>query len=83
MGARNIDLLLLNEFSEQFMKKYHCDPRGSPKARIRLLTAIEKARKLLSSNREADISCDCLMEDEDFHKHIKRSDYEEMIGPFL
>ena len=40
-------------------------------------------RKLLTSNKEADINCDSLMEDEDFHKHFKRTDLEELIAPFL
>lgn len=40
-------------------------------------------RKLLTSNKEADIHCDSLLEDEDFHKHFKRDDLEELIGPFL
>ena len=40
-------------------------------------------RKLLTSNKEADVNCDSLMEDEDFHKHFKRSDLEELIAPFL
>ena len=40
-------------------------------------------RKLLTSNKEADINCDSLMEDEDFHKHFKRTELEELIAPFL
>lgn len=48
-----------------------------------MLDSIEKMRKLLTGNKEADIHCDSLMEDEDFHKHFKRSDLEELIAPFL
>lgn len=48
-----------------------------------MLDAIEKMRKLLSSNKEADVNCDSLMEDEDFHKHFKRTDLEELIAPFM
>ena len=48
-----------------------------------MLDAIEKMRKLLSSNKEADINCDSLMEDEDFHKHFSRTDLEELIAPFM
>jgi len=50
---------------------------------LRLLDAIEKMRKLLTSNKEADVNCDSLMEDEDFHKHFKRTELEELITPFL
>ena len=48
-----------------------------------MLDAIEKLRKLLTGNKEADINVDSLMEDEDFHHHFKRSELEELITPFL
>ena len=48
-----------------------------------MLDSIEKMRKLLTSNKEADINCDSLLEDIDFHKHFKRTDLEELITPFL
>ena len=70
-------------FGGEFNKKYGCDPRPNVRCRLRLLDAIEKMRKLLTSNKEADINCDSLMEDEDFHKHFKRTDLEELIAPFL
>ena len=70
-------------FGGEFNKKYGCDPRPNVRCRLRLLDSIEKMRKLLTGNKEADIHCDSLMEDEDFHKHFKRSDLEELIAPFL
>ena len=82
-GARQIDFLLFDLFGGEFNKKYGCDPRPNVRCRLRLLDSIEKMRKLLTSNKEADIHCDSLMEDEDFHKHFKRSDLEDLIGPFL
>lgn len=83
MGARQIDFLLFELFGGEFNKKYGCDPRPNIRCRLRLLDGIEKMRKLLSSNKEADIHCDSLMEDEDFHKHFKRTDLEDLIGPFI
>ena len=53
------------------------------RCRLRMLDAIEKLRKLLTGNKEADINVDSLMEDEDFHHHFKRSELEELITPFL
>lgn len=70
-------------FGAEFNKKYGCDPRKNVRARLRMLDSIEKMRKLLTGNKEADINCDSLLEDEDFHKHFKRSELEELIGPFL
>lgn len=82
-GARQIDFLLFDLFGGEFNKKYGCDPRPNVRCRLRMLDSIEKMRKLLTSNKEADIHCDSLMEDEDFHKHFKRTDLEELIGPFV
>ena len=78
-GARQIDFLLFELFGGEFNKKYGCDPRPNVRCRLRLLDSIEKMRKLLTSNKEADIHCDSLLEDEDFHKHFKRTDLEELI----
>ena len=83
LGARQIDYLLFDLFAGEFAKKYGCDPRKAVKPRLRMLDAIEKTRKLLTSNKEADCNCDSLMEDEDFHKHFKRDELEELIAPFL
>ena len=69
--------------SAEFCKKYGCDPRESPRARLRLLDSIEKMRKLLTSNKEADLHCESLMEDEDLHRSFKRDDFEELIAPWI
>lgn len=77
-GARQLDFSLFDLLGGEFAKKNGCDPRESPKCRLRMLDAIEKCRKLLTSNKEADINCDSLMEDIDFHRHLKREDLEEL-----
>ena len=48
-----------------------------------MLDGIEKMRKLLSGNKEAEINLECLMDDMDFRKLMKRSDLEGIIQPFL
>jgi len=83
MGARQIDYDLFDLFSEEFFKKHGCDPRENPRARLRMLDSIEKMRKLLTANKEADLNCDSLMEDNDFHKHFTREDLEKLITPFI
>jgi len=65
LGARKIDYLLFEQIAKAFLKKHGCDPRESIKARLRCLDAIEKMRKLLTANKEADVICEQLMEDED------------------
>ena len=83
MGARQMDYELFDLFGGDFNKKYGCDPRPNARCRLRLLDSIEKMRKLLTSNKEADLNVDSLMEDEDYHRHFKRSELEELIEPFL
>jgi molecular chaperone DnaK (HSP70) len=65
------------------LKKYGCDPRDNLRARLRLLDGIEKMRKLLSGNKEAEINCESLMEDEDFRKLFKREELETLMDPFM
>jgi heat shock protein 4 len=51
------------------------------KAKLRMLEAIEKMRKLLSANSDSPINIECLMEDEDFYALYKREDFEKLIEP--
>lgn len=53
------------------------------KAKLRMLDAIEKLRKTLSANSEANINIECLMEDEDLFYNFKREELEQIIAPML
>lgn len=53
------------------------------KAKLRMLDAIEKMRKMLSANTESSINIECLMEDEDLFYNVKRSELEELFAPNL
>jgi len=48
-----------------------------------MLDSIKKMRKLLTRNKDADLHCDSLLEDIDFHNHFTREDLESLIGPFM
>ena len=80
VGARNFDSKLMNVLSDRFQSKFDLDPRGSPKCRLRMLDVIEKGRKILSGNQEADFTLECLMEDEDLSEHISRQEFESLIA---
>lgn len=82
IGARNIDYMLVDKFGEDFNKKYGCDPRKNVRSRLRMLDAIEKQRKILSANTEATLNIESLLEDEDLHANMKRSDMEEWMAPW-
>lgn len=81
LGARNFDYLLVDILGEEFNKKYGVDPRKNIRARLRMLDVIEKQRKILSANIEATVHLESLLEDEDLHKNIKRTEFEELIAP--
>ena len=48
-----------------------------------MLDVIEKQRKILSANIEATIHLESLLEDEDLHKNLKRTEFEELIAPLI
>ena len=79
LGARQIDFQLFDLLGGEFAKKYGCDPRERLRCRFRLLDSIEKCRKLLSGNPQADVSCESLMEDEDLRRTFLREEFEQLI----
>lgn len=83
VGCRNIDWDLLTHFAAKFKAQYGCDPMKNEKAKLRMLDAIEKLRKTLSANSEANINIECLMEDEDLFYNFKREELEQIIAPML
>lgn len=48
-----------------------------------MLDSIEKMRKLLTLNKESEINCESLMEDEDYNRSFKREELEELIMPVI
>ena len=70
LGARNMDNLLVDILGEEFSKKVGSDPRKNVRCRLRMLDFIEKQRKILSSNKEATVHLESLLEDEDLHRNI-------------
>ena len=83
LGARQMDSLLLEKLGEEFTKKYGSDPRKNVRSRLRMLDVIEKQRKILSGNKEATIHLESLLEDEDLHRNLQRTEFEEMIQPMI
>ena len=81
VGGRNFDFLLTDMIGDEFNKKFGCDPRKAPKARLRMLDQIEKTRKILSANTEANLNIECLLEDEDLHKLLTRDELEAIMKP--
>jgi len=83
LGARNIDFLLFQTFLQEFKKKFGLDLNDNFRARLKMLDAIEKLRKLLTANKEADIEVEALMEDEDFRRTLTRDELEKLLEPVI
>lgn len=53
------------------------------RASVRLRTACEKLKKMLSANSEAPIGIECLMDDKDVKGFMKRDEFESLSAPIL
>jgi len=83
VGGRDMDECLMREFAAQFQKKFGCDPLSNKKAAFKLEDSVLKTKKILSANNEASLSCECLMEDQDFGSNITRDVFEKMCEPMM
>ena len=78
LGGEDFDNRMVSHFVEEFKRKYKKDLSGSPRAIRRLQTAVERAKRTLSSNSEASIEIDALHEGIDFYTKISRARFEEL-----
>ncbi|KAJ1921586.1 adenyl-nucleotide exchange factor sse1 [Mycoemilia scoparia] len=82
-GGRNFDRVLLDHFVKLFDEKYNINIRSKTKALLRLRTACEKLKKVLSANTQAPINVENLMSDIDASAMISREEFEELINETL
>jgi heat shock protein 4 len=82
-GAREFDLDLAKYFSDVFNKKHGLEPIKSVKIRLRMMDAISKTRKILTVNKEATISIESLMDDEDLLHSLSREEFEKIVSPTI
>ena len=89
LGGRDFDEVIANWVAQHFEAKYKGKlsgkPMESPKVRLKILAAAEKAKKTLSPQgvKEASINLECLMDDLDYHVNITAQEYEKMCEPLL
>ena len=82
-GGRNFDKALVDHFAKEFKEKYKIDIYTNPKAVVRVSTACEKLKKILSANAQAPISIESLMNDVDVSGMLKRDELEALLQPLL
>lgn len=79
VGGRDVDNLLADYFSRDFIAKYKLDPRTNQKALLRLLAEVEKMKKQMSANStRLPLNIECFMNDTDVQSSIQRSDMEDI-----
>ena len=83
LGARDFDWCVMEFLAKKFNEQHGLSFMKNDKAKLRLLDAIEKQRKVLSANSDANISVEYLVEDEDLNFHITRAEFEKIIAPEL
>ncbi|XP_063413082.1 heat shock protein 70 A1-like [Mytilus trossulus] len=80
LGGRDFDNRLVNHFLNEFKRKYKKDISRDDRAKRKLRTACEKAKKTLSSSTEANVECDSLYGDINFYTKITRAQFEELCA---
>nr|POE94386.1 heat shock protein hsp88 [Quercus suber] len=82
-GGRNFDKAIIDHFRNEFKQNFKIDIYENPKARLKIATAVEKLKKILSANAGAPISYESLMDDKDVKGFLKREELEGLVKPLL
>lgn len=82
-GGRDFDYALLEHFAEEFKGKYKIDVKSNQKAIFRLLTSVEKLKKVLSANAQATLNVESIMNDVDASSALSREELEKLVAPLL
>ncbi|KAK9677123.1 hypothetical protein RND81_11G123000 [Saponaria officinalis] len=83
LGGRDFDEVLFQHFAAKFKEEYKIDVYQNARACLRLRTACEKLKKVLSANPVAPLNIECLMDEKDVRGVIKREEFEEISIPVL
>nr|XP_023918194.1 heat shock 70 kDa protein-like [Quercus suber] len=78
LGGEDFVNIMVNYFVEVLKQKNNKDISGYHRALSRLRTACERAKKTLSSAKNATIYIDSLYEGLDFHSEISRARFEKL-----
>jgi molecular chaperone DnaK (HSP70) len=73
VGGFSFDQGMANEFIEEFKKKYKIDVNTKIKAKLRLLSEVEKLKKQMSANTmPMPLNIECFMDDKDVSSRMSR-----------
>jgi len=78
LGGEDFDNRMVDYFTQEFKRKTRKDISNNERALRRLRTSCERAKRTLSSSKQAYIEIDSLFEGIDFQSTITRARFEEM-----
>ena len=83
LGGEDFDNILMQHFLQEFKRKSKCDISENNRAKRRLRTACERAKRTLSSGTSASIEIDSLAEGNDLFTNITRAKFESLCMPLF
>lgn len=84
LGGRDFDQLIMDTMRDEYQKRFKVDSYSTTKAKLRLRTECEKAKKLMSSNiQPIPIGLECFIDDKDVNGKLSRAELEELAKPIL
>lgn len=83
LGGEDFDNRLVDYFMDEFKKKHKKDMSKNERAKRRLRTSCERAKRTLSSSTQAMIEIDGLYEGIDFNSSITRAKFEDMCSDYF
>ncbi|KAM3224449.1 hypothetical protein ACQJBY_057678 [Aegilops geniculata] len=78
LGGVDLNNKMVEHFVQEFLKKHKADIRSNRRAMMRLRTACERAKRMLSSTAQAKFEIDSLHDGIDFYGTITRARFEEL-----
>jgi len=78
LGGEDFDLRVVDFYSKMIKEKNQKDIKADPKAFQKLKMAVEKAKRTLSSETEATIEIESLIDGIDFKQKLSRAKFEDL-----
>ncbi|KAK1619961.1 hypothetical protein QYE76_025478 [Lolium multiflorum] len=78
LGGEDLNNRMVEHFVKDFLKRHNSDIGRNPRALMRLRTACERAKRMLSSTAQAKFEIDSLHDGIDFYGSITRARFEEL-----
>ena len=83
VGGDAMDEVVAKFFADQFNREYDTDIAASQRAYRRLVSAAEKAKRVLSASTKTSIECDSLYDGLDLFSSLSRAKFESLTSAIV